>query len=522
MLNPVNPREALAVGRLLEFVAASPPWNRSLWTIGLVLELRELHEACEAMRVGMLSEGSAKQMCSALMRRVSRDPALTADEKNFLRAQISSVPRADGPAHFAISQFADFIESDYLNRCAKVATAADFAVEHFARNVAAHLLDLGFSPEHVRRLIQSHRDSAQAVTLADLCEDLHAEVVRSPVRDFEVLIGFSKFPKRVTQGVPTDWLSGHTVSAWLVANHFDAGPTTPVVGVVLKVEARDSSSAAQVGREISDRFAARARIATGSHLQRVPYIWVKGDQQPHSLASESRGVRVKELDRERRIFSTETVTDSVDAAIELMAHLDESSPPAAIAGGWAAIEGLLASSPNDRSSAADNLAILVACSFPRAELTGLCFRADDPAILGKLDTAPTNRERSKVMAALILAGEPMALKSAPDRAAVERVRKLLKDPHGELVTIKDTIAEAFHRLYRQRNLILHGGRLDSVALKPSLRTVSRLAGAGLDRITHGHYVQSVLPLELVARAELAIALINKKTALGVVDLLERP
>jgi len=142
-------------------------------------------------------------------------------------------------------------------------------------------------------------------------------------------------------------------------------------------------------------------------------------------------------------------------------------------------------------------------------------------VLAKLETAPTNRDRSKVMAQLILAGEPMSLRSAPERAAVERVSKLLRDPHGELVTIKDTIAEAFHRLYRQRNLILHGGRLDSVALKPSLRTVSKLAGAGLDRITHGHYVQSVLPLELVARAELAIALINKATALTAVDLLER-
>jgi hypothetical protein len=522
MLNPVNARDTLAVGRLLEFVAPSPPWNRSLWSIGLVLGLRELHEACTAIRGGMLSEPSAKQMCTALMRRIGREPALSADEKTFLRLQISSVPRADGPAHFALAQMADLIETDYLNRCAQVTSAANFAVEHFARNVAAHLLDLGFSPKHLHKLIRAHLGSQTPVTLADLCEDLHAEVARSPLRAFEVLIAFSKFPK-MNQGVPPEWLKGEAIGNWLASNNFPAGTSLPPVGVLLTVEARDSSAAAQAAREISDRFAARARIATGSQLHRVPWIWVAGDGEPHPLAGESRGVRVKELDRERRIFSTEAATDSVDAAIELMAHLDESSPPAAIAGGWAAIEGLLASSPNDRSSAADNLAVLVACSFPRAELTGLCFRAgkEDPSVLAKLETAPTNRDRSKVMAQLILTGEPMSLRSAPERAAVERVSKLLRDPHGELVTIKDTIAEAFHRLYRQRNLILHGGRLDSVALKPSLRTVSKLAGAGLDRITHGHYVQSVLPLELVARAELAIALINKATALTAVDLLER-
>lgn len=113
------------------------------------------------------------------------------------------------------------------------------------------------------------------------------------------------------------------------------------------------------------------------------------------------------------------------------------------------------------------------------------------------------------------------MRSSADQAAAARVRKLLNDPSRELMTIKDVISEAFHRLYRQRNLILHGGRLDSVTLKASLRTVARLAGAGIDRITHGHYVQSFRPLELVARADLSIALVNRKTALACVDLLER-
>ena len=108
-----------------------------------------------------------------------------------------------------------------------------------------------------------------------------------------------------------------------------------------------------------------------------------------------------------------------------------------------------------------------------------------------------------------------------DAAAVGRVGKLLNNPSKELLTIKDATAEAFHRLYRQRNLILHGGRLNSVALKASLRTVAGLAGAGVDRITHGQYVQNIRPLELVARADLSIGLITKESALSCVDLLER-
>jgi hypothetical protein len=239
------------------------------------------------------------------------------------------------------------------------------------------------------------------------------------------------------------------------------------------------------------------------------------------LVGESRGVRVKELDREGRIFSTGVTDDSVEAALELLAHLDESSPPAAIAGGWGAIEGLLAD-PGDRATAADNLASLVACSFPRQELTALSFKAarEDQAVAATLAKQTTNRERSLTIAQLIQSGKMPALKAGADRAATERVRKLLADPCAELQIVKESIADAFHRLYRQRNLILHGGRLDSVALKASLRTVSKLAGAGMDRITHGHYVQQLRPLELVARANLSIALITKDKAMDCVDLLE--
>ncbi|MDR5819788.1 hypothetical protein [Caballeronia sp. LZ043] len=222
----------------------------------------------------------------------------------------------------------------------------------------------------------------------------------------------------------------------------------------------------------------------------------------------SRGVAVSELFRSDRIFASDGSQD-VDAALELLAHLEDSSPPAAIAGGWGAIEGLLAD-PNDRASAADNLATLVTCSFPRAELTSLSRRAERifPAECAELAGIEANRERSRVLARMILEERMPVMPSVADQAAVARMRKLLLNPQPEWQTIKELIAESFHRLYRQRNLILHGGRLDSVALDASLRTVAKLAGAGMDRITHGHYEQGLRPLELVAKATMALAVID--------------
>jgi hypothetical protein len=290
--------------------------------------------------------------------------------------------------------------------------------------------------------------------------------------------------------------------------------------MVLKVQARDAIGAAQAARNESDRYAARALIATGEPLNRTPMLWVKGSATPAPVKEDSRGVDVKELFREDRVFSTDA-SQSVDAALELLAHLEGSSPPAAVAGGWGAIEGLLAD-PNDRATAADNLATLVTCSFPRAELTALSYRAQrtHPEQCRELGEAQTNRERSRILAKMIIDGRIPEMPGVADQAAVARLKKLLANPGPELQTVREAIGESFHRLYRQRNLILHGARLDSVALTANLRTVAKLAGAGMDRVTHGHYVQSLRPMELVAKANLALALVSRELPLGCVDLLE--
>jgi hypothetical protein len=520
MLTTVNPIDAVAFGRLMEFLSPDPPWNRSLWSIGLVLGMQELCEASIMLQTGTLSEASVKRICSSLQLKMGKDPALSAAEKLHLRQQIGHPPKVGGPAHHTVAQMANALNTDYLRRWAGIAGKGEHTVEMFARSVASHVLDAGFSAQHVRQLLKAKASGPDPITLAEICEELHGMQTSNPIRPFEVLLAFHRPPK-LTHGLPSNWLEAEEVTQWLVEHRFDTSNVRAPAAIVLSVNARDSGAAAQVAREISDRFAARARIATGKPLDLYPDLWVAGDSAPTSLLGESRGVRVKELDREGRVFTTQGSDDSVEAALELLAHLDESSPPAAIAGGWGAIEGLLAD-PGDRATAADNLASLVACSFPRQELTSLSYKAqkEHPHIAAMLSGLETNRKRSEKLAELINEGKLPDLKATADRAAVQRVRKMLAEPSTELKTVRDTIAEAFHRLYRQRNLVLHGGRLDSVTLKASLRTVSKLAGAGMDRITHGHYVQSVRPLELVARANLSIALISKERALDCVDLLE--
>ncbi|RKP58429.1 integrase [Pararobbsia silviterrae] len=519
MLNLVNHAQQTAFARLHEFFSDQKHWYRSLWGIGTVLAMDELFEACSAMKQGHLSEGSVKRIASSLQRRVGLHPAFTAAEKQLLAEQVRHVPRAEGVAHFIIRELCQRVSSDYLSRWAAAVGQGNFRPEHFARHVGAHLLDAGFSTQFLRDWIASRRDEPEPITLAELCEALQDVIRSNPTRPFSVLIAV-KSMAQASGASHAPWLRAAAVTQWLRQHAFDTTGVRAAAAMVVTVTARDEIGAAIAARNESDRYSARALLATGKPLDLLPSVWVRGSAKEYSIKASSRGVAVNELFRGNRIFAS-GVSQDVDAALELLAHLENSSPPAAIAGGWGAIEGLLAD-PSDRASAADNLATLVTCSFPRAELTALSRRAERiyPAECAELVGIEVNRERSRVLAKMILENRLPVMPSVADQAAVARMRKLLLNPHPELQTIKELIAESFHRLYRQRNLILHGGRLDSVALHASLRTVAKLAGAGMDRITHAQYEQGIRPLELVAKANMALAIIDKSSPLQCVDLLE--
>lgn len=519
MLTVVNSLEKTAVVRLLEFLSDRKPWYRCLWGIDVVLAMDELYEACAVVRQGHLSEAAIRRMASSIQKRVGVHPAFTESEKQFLRQQMQQVPRADSAAHFGIRELSVRVAADYLARWGRAVAAGKFTVERFARSVAAHLLDSGFAGQYLHDIIKARLAAPEPITLPELCDALQEEMSANPLREFDVLLAFATIPQ-LPNGVPSSWLQGAAVTAWLREQGFDTAGVRSPVAMVVKVQARDDIGAAQAARDEADRYAARALIATGEPLNRIPMLWVKGSAAPVFMKRDSRGVGVKELFREDRVFSADA-SQSVDAALELLAHLEGSSPPAAVAGGWGAIEGLLAD-PSDRATAADNLATLVTCSFPRAELTALSYRAQyrHPDQCAELESSQTNRERSRIVAKMIIDGRMPEMPGVSDQAAVARLKKLFANPGHELQTIREAIGESFHRLYRQRNLILHGARLDSVALTASLRTVAKLVGAGMDRITHGHYVQNLRPLELVAKANLALALVSRESPLACVDLLE--
>lgn len=159
----------------------------------------------------------------------------------------------------------------------------------------------------------------------------------------------------------------------------------------------------------------------------------------------------------------------------------------------------------------------------RAELTQLVdVLASNDDLLGEAMRTET-RLTAKMDAVLnaVQNGTTLQLTDPTDVAAVARVRNALGDAAGTMDRVRGYYRDAFRRLYMQRNLLLHGGRFDSVALPATMRTLPPLVAAGLDRLVHGAMQDPPTdPFGLAARAENELTLLGKPEARSIHRMLE--
>jgi hypothetical protein len=286
----------------------------------------------------------------------------------------------------------------------------------------------------------------------------------------------------------------------------------------MQIEARDPYASVECVRERIENFSARVAVGTHGELRPVPKVWITSEPHPFQLARSRRGAEIHTLQRENQLY-IEGELSTVDAAIALLRPLSAGTASAAVAGAWAAIETLLCGPGDDvRVEAADRLAHIVACSFPRAELTQLSYTVENEGglLASRLAACPTNRERARVLANAIGSGVPIPLSDPSDVAALERVRAMSSNPYTALRDVVKYANAAFRRLYRCRNMVLHWGRLEGPTLRTCIRTTAPLVGAGIDRIAHAWFIDKVEPRRLAAKARVSL----ETAGSHLVDLLE--
>jgi hypothetical protein len=252
--------------------------------------------------------------------------------------------------------------------------------------------------------------------------------------------------------------------------------------------------------------------------------YVSGHGDP-LLPRASRRAEVRALEREDALLRLDQ-DGPLDQSLELLSHLNVSPDAVAAAAGWSAVESLL-SGPGDEEKfvTADRLASLVACSWPRAELTTIAWarihQADGPdALAEELRALATNRDRAERVFTAVVNDEDLGLTRPAERLAVKRMERLARSPRDQLLAVQRHALGSLSRLYRQRNLVLHGGQTAGFNLATALSLAAPLVGAGLDRLTHAALVDGRQSLEMAARAKLEIHRAGSPGAPRLTALLE--
>jgi hypothetical protein len=517
---------------MLDCCQVHAPWQRRLWHVGLLTSLQEAHEASFAVRDRALGAESFRWFRNSLRGRVSRDPGVgDSKQKAVLQDILRRDIVADSVDHRMLGLIVEDVRERYLQRWEQTLSQENhgFGAERVARALAGHLLDAGRSQDALHRWLSwlTHHDQAEhdAASIVARARELDTR----PRRRYQVLVLLlSSYPETVSQ--PRELLLREDVASWM-ARRGATGVLDGVpyeAGLILRVAAHDQHAAAERAGEIADALMARAAVGTRSRLVVHPEAYVRPNRDRLLPLRRRRRVDVRALERQDRLVDNVNAIASgpVDAALQLLAHLDHGPPEAAATSGWSAIESLL-TGPGDTGGnvvAADRLAALLTCAWPRAELTTLAHRrisAVEDELTERLKAATTNRDKSDLIAAEIRAGNWLKLEDRSDEGAVHRLEQLFKDPASALTSVRGYAGSAFRRLYRQRNLVAHGALTSAIALRPSLRTVAPLVGAGMDRIVHAYLVNEVAPLELAARAELEIQRAGSADATDVTALLER-
>jgi hypothetical protein len=517
-----NPYDQQVVGRILEMAAPATPWYRRLWHSGPLLTARELLESGE---LGGAATSAKRDLQADLIATLRGDAGL-GPHAHAIRTALPKDARdlvAGSHAWHALQLATDTATPDYLTRwAATFRISRQHSAEFVARRLAAHMLDAGWSPKYLHRWLTYrvvHRTSI--VDLADILDEAAADIAL-PHRLFQFCVPLAQNPP-LPRPTPSGWLTARDAATWQHANIPSFRPARQSGALILEIQAADIYSAADIARSQLSSLAARFSVGGRRELRFGIEMWVAGVPAPLPIEDSPRRVEVHSFERLERLFE-QAIPEALASALVLMEPLDRGTPAAATMGSWAAIESLLvgpADSPN--TVAADRMANIVASSFMRAELTVLAWahaRAANDSLAAAIKAVTENRDKADILERSFAS---LTLTRSSDEWAASRSAPLLRDPATGVRSLQVVLQRVFRRLYRQRNVIAHGGRTHSVGLDSTIRLAAPLIGEGMDRISHALLKHGVEPLRLSAGAKIKVSTLKPATAArgsGVVDLLE--
>jgi hypothetical protein len=531
-MSKIKDNDLILARRMQEFCRPPTAWNRCLWGVSLQTTLRDVLEASEIRRHGILSDQSVIDLQNSTSIAVGTDIGAGIEKDRKRLQQHLSAKTVITPGSLAAETLAiaiDDLDKNYLKRWAAVIRGgvSSETIERCARSVVAHLLDLGHSSQKISDCIQASVFGASA-SVADgesLINQLDT-LNQSQVQQFEAVFPIKKAPMGKRTAAQS-WLAGDKVKDWIKKYGVeDLEPGERLCGgILVVVDARDTGNAATQAMAKFEMIRNRAALVQLVPIETLGYFWLSGQKQKLPITVQKRGVEVASLARQDRIYTLGEDMPNIERAIALLAELEHGPPSSAVTSGWAAMESLSMgpAEGGNRVEAAIRMAYLVTASFARAELTTLAYsycNSNQDALSTEIDNAKRNKQKTEILMREILNKSKLRFGRVEDTASAIRMQRLLAEPVGSLHLVCRYVETTFKRFYRLRNLIAHGGRTDSIVLDAGLRVAAPLIGAAFDRIHHANVTQKLSPVELIARARLRINSLDSSQPLQLLGLLD--
>lgn len=503
-----NPYEAALVARLEDYFVASRHWCRQLWRIGSILESREVAESWEAHHRGALSESSVQYLVQSTIRRVKYDLGFgTERQRGNLIEHLKRRMAPGGHDSEALAILLLRHQDKYLLNWAQALRRDEKPpMEAVSRAVASHLMDAGFSRRAISAWLkyeirQPDGPPVDAETLVHQANDLW---LRS-AEEYEIVIPVTASPP-YEASADSCWMTRSETVAWM-GKFFPDQAVRQTGALRLLVKARDLPSALGVASDEVVKMIARFRVGARKRLEFSDDAYVAGKRIIQDYRRKPRRVQVHGLQSTSTIFQR-NLPGNLDAVLELLEPLDEGTPAAAVAGSWAALEAMFIG-PEDtreRVRAATRMARILSCTYVVSELLALASAYETTHADAFSDRLRSTAENPMARARLMersIQDRSMALSFSNSRhqATMDRMRQLVDNPAVVLPRITGQLEDAFRRLYRQRNLILHAGELASMTLRGTLRTTAPLMGAGIDQVIRTSASRGLTPIQLAAQAE---------------------
>lgn len=491
--------------RMLEQTAPWTPWDRRVWNSGTILTLQELVEASRWCSQGVLSDTSVNWLRTDVRKELGQDSGLNfADTRRQIEEITKKNIKYSSSERRQLEAITEFAADNYLDGWKNIFTQGSFNLERASRYISSYMLDSGFHPEHLRKIYSDHKNSNNI----DLIEVLK-NTSELPSENFTGIVLLKSVPEKRLMEQNASWVAPREVSDFM--RKIEKDPPRDQAGALrFEVESRDIYSAANLVREKLERLVSRTRfLRTHDRLSYIPTFWIEDGRQI-SLGPRGSSISAMSLAKSGMLYEGTLAGDvqgKIDDAFELASHLISSPPPVAVSNAWAAIESLLIDpGESDRDAGgrvvvADRAATILTAAWPRAELTRLSYKLVkythlDLVVRAKLEKAgDDNISRCKI---LLKHWDNVKTISdiAPDEAgAIKRVDELRSNPKQVLTRVHRYMTGSLRRLYRHRNLVMHGGELKPIALASTTRTTGPLVGALLDRLAVFAHLRQGNPLD---------------------------